>query len=94
MELPGTRCKNLLSSLIELRDMIGQRNQVAFILAITILVGVGVPLAAREDSKQVVPRFQEFLDPDGAFANLNQGGRPIPLLIHFSKNWVPTVASA
>jgi cytochrome c peroxidase len=40
-----------------------------------ILFGAGVGLAlSHGDSGQVVPRFQEFSDPQGRFANFNPGG--------------------
>jgi cytochrome c peroxidase len=39
-----------------------------------ILLGGGVRLAVAHGDGQVVPRFQEFFDPDGRFANLNLGG--------------------
>jgi cytochrome c peroxidase len=34
----------------------------------------GVALAVANNSDRFVPRFEEFLDPDGRFANLNLGG--------------------
>jgi cytochrome c peroxidase len=65
--------KNLPSSLLGLGNRITQKNRVAFSLAIIMLLSVGAPLAVPEGSKQFMPRFQEFSDPDGAFANLNLG---------------------
>lgn len=44
-------------------------------LSIAILLMVAAAaLAAAQSSSQIVPRFQVFLDPSGAFANLNLGG--------------------
>src|SRR6202047_1953944 len=41
----------------------------------TILFGVGAGLAfSHADNDQFVPRFQEFSDPEGRFANFNPGG--------------------
>jgi cytochrome c peroxidase len=43
-------------------------------LPVTLLLGTGVMLAVADGSNQVVPEFQVFSDPAGAFANLNLGG--------------------
>jgi cytochrome c peroxidase len=47
---------------------------VATVLPTILLLGSGVLLAVAESSNQVVPRLQQFSDPDGAFANLNLAG--------------------
>jgi hypothetical protein len=39
-----------------------------------LLLGAGAVLAIADVSNQLVPKFQEFSDPDGQFANLNLGG--------------------
>jgi hypothetical protein len=39
-----------------------------------VLVATAALLAAAQGSSQTLPRYQEFRDPDGAFANLNLGG--------------------
>jgi cytochrome c peroxidase len=39
-----------------------------------LLAATGLAIASASDSSLVVPRFQEFSDPDGRFANVNLGG--------------------
>jgi cytochrome c peroxidase len=51
-----------------------RRSRLAACLPALLLLGSGVLLADAERSDHVVPRFQVFLDPDGALANLNLGG--------------------
>lgn len=46
----------------------------AFLSAVVLLLGLGALLALADDSDRFVPRFQEFSDPAGRFANLNLGG--------------------
>ena len=65
--------KNSLSRGAQFKGKAARRNRVAAFLPALLLLGSGVLLADAERSNQVVPRFQEFLDPDGAFANVNLG---------------------
>src|SRR5258708_21994088 len=44
------------------------------IVVIILLAATGLAIASGSDSSLVVPRFQEFSDPDGRFANVNLGG--------------------
>ena len=46
----------------------------AFLSSAVLLLGLGAMLALADDPTQFVPRFQEFPDPEGRFANLNLGG--------------------
>jgi cytochrome c peroxidase len=55
-------------------DMNVNQKRVAVIAPAVLLLGVAVLLAAGESSNQVVPRYQQFGDPDGVFANVNLGG--------------------
>ena len=45
-----------------------------FLLSAVLLLGLGTLLGVADDSNRFVPRFQEFSDPAGRFANLNLGG--------------------
>jgi hypothetical protein len=45
-----------------------------FLTSIVILLGAGALLAIGRNSDRFVPRFQEFSDPEGRFANFNPGG--------------------
>jgi cytochrome c peroxidase len=45
-----------------------------FLSSTVVLLGLAAVLALADDANQFVPRFQEFSDPDGRFANLNLGG--------------------
>jgi cytochrome c peroxidase len=44
------------------------------VVVVVLLVATGFAIASASDSSLIVPRFQEFSDPDGRFANLNLGG--------------------
>lgn len=44
------------------------------ILGAVLLLGLGALLGVADDSNRFVPKFQEFSDPEGRFANLNLGG--------------------
>jgi cytochrome c peroxidase len=44
------------------------------VLILLTLTATGLAIASGSDSSFVVPRFQEFSDPDGRFANINLGG--------------------
>jgi len=44
------------------------------IVVVVLLAATGLAIASASDSSLVVPRFQEFSDPDGRFANLNLDG--------------------
>jgi cytochrome c peroxidase len=46
----------------------------AFLSSAVLLLGLATVLAVAEGSNRFVPRFQEFSDPEGRFANLNLGG--------------------
>jgi cytochrome c peroxidase len=50
------------------------RRRVAIVLGAFLLLGAGGLLAVADRADQVVPRYQEFSDPEGRFANLNLGG--------------------
>src|ERR1039457_5749555 len=65
--------KNSLSRGAQFKGKAARRNRVAAFLPALLLLGSGVLLADAERSDQVVPRFQEFLDTGGAFANVNLG---------------------
>jgi cytochrome c peroxidase len=44
------------------------------IVALILLASTGLAIASASDSDLIVPRFQEFSDPDGRFGNVNLGG--------------------
>jgi cytochrome c peroxidase len=46
----------------------------ALLSSAVLSLGLGAILAGARDSNQFLPRFQEFSDPEGRFANLNLGG--------------------
>jgi len=48
--------------------------QFVSIVVAVLLAATGLAIASGSDSSLVVPRFQEFSDPDGRFANLNVDG--------------------
>jgi hypothetical protein len=48
--------------------------QFVSIAALILIAATGLALASASDSSLVLPRFQEFFDPDGRLANLNLGG--------------------
>jgi cytochrome c peroxidase len=50
------------------------RRRVAIVLGVFLLLGAGGLLAVADRANQVVPRVQEFSDPEGRFANLNLAG--------------------
>src|SRR5882762_8370772 len=50
------------------------RRRLAVFATIFVMCGAGALLAVGEGSNEVVPRFQEFSDPEGSFANFNAGG--------------------
>ena len=66
--------KNSLSRGAQFKGKTARRSRLAACLPALLLLGSGVLLADAERSDQVVPRFQVFLDPDGALANLNLSG--------------------
>lgn len=49
-------------------------HRVVLLTTVALVLGSGAVLAIAEGSNQIVPRFQEFADPDGRFGNLNTGG--------------------
>jgi hypothetical protein len=49
-------------------------SQFVSIVVAVLLAATGLAIASGSDSSLVVPRFQEFSDPDGRFANLNLDG--------------------
>src|SRR6202048_3772080 len=51
-----------------------RRRRLALFATTFVVCGAGALLAVGEGSTQVVPRFQEFSDPEGRFANFNAGG--------------------
>ena len=68
----GGRFENVLSPFNSFPS--ARRNWPAVVLLIAVLVATGALLAAAQSSSQTLPSYQEFRDPDGAFANLNLGG--------------------
>jgi cytochrome c peroxidase len=42
--------------------------------AVILLAATGLAIASASESDLILPRFQEFSDPDGRFANVNLGG--------------------
>ncbi|HTF26633.1 MAG TPA: hypothetical protein VK937_22395 [Candidatus Limnocylindria bacterium] len=51
-----------------------RNHRFALLTMSVLMIGGGAVLAVAENSNQFVPRFQEFADPDGRFANFNKGG--------------------
>jgi cytochrome c peroxidase len=49
-------------------------RRLAFLTTFVILLGAGALLAIGRGSDLFVPRFQQFSDPEGRFANFNPGG--------------------
>jgi hypothetical protein len=70
----SSKLENALWHQTEFRGKLPRKNRAAAVLPAALLLGSGVLLAVAGPSNQVVPRFQQFSDPDGAFANLNLGG--------------------
>ncbi len=74
------KVENSLSYFVRCTSKIGGKKRLAIVLIGFLLLGTGALLAVEgnsddeDSSKQVLPRFQEFSDPDGRFANLNLGG--------------------
>lgn len=66
--------KNPLSDRTQFGGQLARKNRARAVLPAVLLLGSGVLLAVAENSNRFVPRFQQFSDPDGAFANLNLGG--------------------
>src|SRR5580692_9247729 len=56
------------------KSSFARSHRPAFLTSIVILVGAGTLLAIGRGSDLFVPRFQEFSDPEGRFANFNPGG--------------------
>lgn len=67
-------CKHAPFHLHRGRGRLERKSRVAFVLVLVSLLSVAALLAVAEGSRQVVPRFQEFSDAHGVFANLNLGG--------------------
>jgi cytochrome c peroxidase len=63
-----------LSNLALYRSTLASNRRFAISLVTLLLLGAGGLLAVADSSSQFVPRFQEFVDPDGRFANFNPGG--------------------
>jgi cytochrome c peroxidase len=68
------KSEHSLPNFAQFRGKIVVKKRLAIVLTGFLLLGTGGLLAVEDSSKQVVPRFQEFNDPDGRFANLNLGG--------------------
>lgn len=49
-------------------------HRLVLLTTIALVLGAGAVLAIAEGTNLIVPRFQEFSDPEGRFANFNQGG--------------------
>jgi cytochrome c peroxidase len=71
--LMRSKFEHSLSGFAEFRVKLA-RNRVAIVLPVFLLLGAGGLLAVADSSNLFVPRFQEFSDPDGRFANLNLAG--------------------
>src|SRR5712675_1778889 len=74
---PNTLVSKLLKPLFPVAGIyrrFPRRLQFLSIVAVILLVATGFAIASASDSSLIVPRFQEFSDPDGRFANLNLGG--------------------
>ncbi len=67
------RLARSLSGRISKGFEIGHKRRYLTLASAFLLIGAG-RLAVAHNSDQFVPRYQEFADPDGRFANLNLGG--------------------
>src|SRR6266404_5735378 len=75
--LPSALASKLLKPLLSVARVyrrFPRPLQFLSIIAVILLVATGFAIASASDSSLIVPRFQEFSDPDGRFANLNLGG--------------------
>jgi cytochrome c peroxidase len=68
------KSENSHFDVVQSRVRVAGINRLAFVLPVIFLLGTGGLWAVGESSNQFVPKFQEFSDPDGRFANLNLGG--------------------
>src|SRR5690349_19380174 len=57
----------------QVRNKIAGKKRVAILLPV-FLLGAGGLLAIAESASRMIPPFQIFADPSGAFATLNLGG--------------------
>ena len=74
MRFTRRKFKNVISSFAQLRSKILGKNRLAKVLLVLLLLGTGGLLAVAGTTNQILPRFQVFLDPGGAFATVNLGG--------------------
>src|SRR6266481_96333 len=63
-----------LAQAVSSKIRLARRRRLAVFATIFLICGAGSLLAVCEGSTEVVPRFQEFSDPEGHFANFNAGG--------------------
>src|SRR3984957_13937764 len=63
-----------LAQVVFSRIRFARRRRLAIFATTLVMCGAGALLAVGEGSNQVVPRYQEFSDPEGRFANFNPGG--------------------
>jgi cytochrome c peroxidase len=70
----SNKFKNPFSDQTYFWNQLARKNRAWAVLPAVLALGSGVLLAVAENSDRFVPRFQQFSDPDGAFANLNLGG--------------------
>jgi mono/diheme cytochrome c family protein len=66
--------RNLIRDVASSKSQSARDRRFTLLLILLLLSGVGAALAGADSSSQFIPRFQEFSDPDGRFANLNLGG--------------------
>src|SRR5258707_2378461 len=63
-----------LAQAVSSKIRLARGRRLAVFATIFVMCGAGALLAVGEGSNEVVPRFQEFSDPEGRFANFNAGG--------------------
>src|SRR5712671_3906644 len=63
-----------LAQAVSSKIRLARRRRLAVFAATFVMCGAGALLAVGEGSNEIVPRFQEFSDPEGRFANFNAAG--------------------
>src|SRR6266403_2248472 len=63
-----------LAQAVSSKIRLARRRRLAVFATTFVMCGAGALLAVGEGSNEIVPRFQEFSDPEGRFANFNAGG--------------------
>lgn len=74
MWLKSYKHNNSVSNLAGLKARITVGSRLKTLLPVLSLSAASALLALADSSNQVVPRYQQFSDPEGVFANLNLGG--------------------